>query len=178
MRAYTSSLESIKGVGEVSALELLRQFGVRILDHSSQHHLEMEKIDAIILSAQDQDPQSAYIIALALSQKKPILCLVPKGQRLPESFSLLKNNRALAKHLHTCFYTPINLKEGIYKFLQKIEGAERKETPSVKFTLRITPSMERYLLWKSKKTGLSKADFLRQAIKESIIEPDSEYSKK
>lgn len=178
MRAYISAIESIKGHDGVSALELLRQFGVHILDGASQDHLEMEKIDIVVLPASDQDPQTAYTIALALSQKKPVLCLLPKGQRLPESYALLKNNRSLAKYLHTCFYTPLNLKEGIYKFLQKIESAERKEVPSVKFTLRITPSMERYLQWKSKKSGLSKADFLRKAIKESIIEKDTEYGKK
>ena len=81
----------------------------------------------------------------------------------------------MANLLHIVFYTDSSLEKNILDALAKIEGVAINEVPSIKFTLRITPSLERYLQWKSQETGLSKADFLRDFLQKEVIDKDSQY---
>ena len=57
-----------------------------------------------------------------------------------------------------------------------MEKGEGKETPTIKFTLRITPRIERFLHWKTHNTKVSKADFLRELI-ERLIDQDEDYQR-
>jgi hypothetical protein len=51
-----------------------------------------------------------------------------------------------------------------------------KEIPRIKFTLRITPTIDEYLDWKSQEVKLKKADFLRDEI-DQLIAKDAEFQK-
>ena len=63
------------------------------------------------------------------------------------------------------------------EFLTGIMGEEADNEPTVKFTLRITPSMERYLQWKAKQMKMTKADFLREQIDTQVVQRDEAYKK-
>lgn len=47
--------------------------------------------------------------------------------------------------------------------------------PTIKFTLRISKEIERYLTWKIHNTDKSKADFLRNLLTEDVIKNDQQY---
>lgn len=47
--------------------------------------------------------------------------------------------------------------------------------PTIKFTLRISKEIERYLKWKIHNTDQSKADFLRNLLTEDVIKNDQQY---
>lgn len=175
MRIYSTNISNIKtDKGELLA-GLLSQLGVQLLDEHVNEQVDVEKIDAVILSGEGQEKSVPYVIALALAKRKPILCLLQKGSRINETIQVLRQDKSISRKFTISFYTPSTLKREIHLFINKLEGGGLKEVPSIKFTLRITPSMERYLLWKSRKTGLSKADFLRKMIKDRIIDQDKEY---
>ena len=72
-------------------------------------------------------------------------------------------------------YTENGLNELLVNFIQTIERGGR-ELPKIKFTLRITSRIERYLHWKTHNTKLTKADFLREMIEE-MIENDTDYQR-
>jgi len=67
------------------------------------------------------------------------------------------------------------------KILTKFQAQQNKneknlqEKPTIKFTLRLTPSIDQYLDWKAEKNNLSKADYLRKLLKEKIIPNDGDY---
>ena len=50
------------------------------------------------------------------------------------------------------------------------------EMPSIKFTLRLTPKVDRYLNWKAKRLKKTKADLLREWMGH-LLSDDSEYLK-
>ena len=64
----------------------------------------------------------------------------------------------------------------VLQFLKSIKGAGFKEIPRIKFTLRITNTIEQYLNYKIHNTKLSKADYLREQI-ERIMNQDSDWKK-
>lgn len=143
---------------------LLKKRGIHFVN-------DPEEIDALIIECNANSAQ-AYSIALTLAKKKPVLCFLKQGQKIDSSL------REISKSSDLLFleeYTEASLEKKLDELLQKVEGGVIKEVPSIKFTLRITPSMERYLQWKSQSTGVSKADFLRQVISEDIIANDPDF---
>ena len=73
------------------------------------------------------------------------------------------------------YYSQRTVENFLVDFIDIIETGElRREVPTVKFSLRFTPRADRYLTWMSRKTRLSKADFLRKMIDEAIT-GDEEY---
>lgn len=136
----------------------------------------LEKMDALIIEGSKTVPESAYLIALALAHQKPILYLSQKGKLINKNLIHLKKDKGANKFLNLEYYTDKALEKIVLDFLQTVEKGEGKESPTIKFTLRITPRIERYLYWKTHNTKISKADFLRELI-EKLIDEDENYSK-
>jgi len=136
----------------------------------------LEKMDALIIESTRMMPESGYLIALALTHKKPILCIAPVGNPVNNNLSHLQRDKDTAKFLISKNYTENNLEKILNDFLQTIEQEEGRQAPSIKFTLRVTPRIERYLSWKINNTNLTKADYLRNLI-EDIIDADIKYQK-
>ena len=88
----------------------------------------------------------------------------------------MQRDKDTAKFLISKNYTENNLEKILNDFLQTIEQEEGRQAPSIKFTLRVTPRIERYLSWKINNTNLTKADYLRNLI-EDIIDADIKYQK-
>jgi len=68
------------------------------------------------------------------------------------------------------------LESVIVDFLHTVEKGEGRELPTIKFTLRVTTRIERYLHWKTNNTKITKADFLRELI-ENLIDKDQDYQR-
>ena len=72
-------------------------------------------------------------------------------------------------------YARRELEDKVAQFINEVgSGKGIKERPNIKFTLRVTSRMERYLDWKSKKLKKTKADFLREFIGE-IMDKDEGF---
>lgn len=142
---------------------------LRRLKMSGQNLLD--KMDAFVIEATSPDPEVGYLLAYAMSQKKPVLYMVLQGTKMGKQIQRLPDNVRLKE------YEPELIREVLGEFIRSIEKVWSDAAPNIKFTLRITPQIERYLQWKSKRKKLSKADFLRDRISEDIIAKDEEYKK-
>jgi len=136
----------------------------------------LEKMDALIIEGTRPVPESAYLIAIALAHQKPILYLSEKGKAINKNLVHLQKDKNTAKFLNLKYYTENVLEKILLDFLQTIEKGEGREAPTIKFTLRITSRIERYLHWKTHNTKITKADFLRGLI-EGLIDKDEDYQK-
>lgn len=144
----------------------LEQRGQSLLDH----------VAAIVIEGTEPDPEVGYLLAYAIAQKRPALLLTAKGNvdRNPlQTFGA----QQVPKTLSIARYLPAQLEQIVVGFLQELGEIEYLEIPSIKFTLRITPQIERYLHWKTHNTPLSKADFLRKILLEDIIARDESYQR-
>ncbi|MFA6553828.1 MAG: hypothetical protein WCT27_05370 [Patescibacteria group bacterium] len=132
----------------------------------------LDKMDGIIVEASKPDQEIGYLLAYAISQKKPLLYLYQKGtpEKVAQGYLTKKNT---PQSVSMKGYTKSDLVESLLNWVAT-QGISRQEKPNIKFTLRITPQIERYLNWKSKKRKLAKADFLRELIEE-IIKKDEEF---
>jgi len=142
---------------------------------TSKTDLSLENMNGLIIEGKGSASEAGYLIALSLSQNKPLLYLLPKGKELPEQLRPLLNNDKLKKLFLFKYYSNRTLWNILVDYLDIIETGElRREAPTVKFTLRFTPRVDRYLNWKSKKIKLPKADFLRKLV-DDLIKEDEEY---
>lgn len=138
--------------------------------------LLLTKFDGLVVFGNQPAGESGYLIALALAYKKPILYLLEKGSQLDTHIKGLLNDKQISKLLRIVFFSDRGLEKNLGEFIGGIEGSESGELPTIKFTLRITTAIERYLHWKTHNTKLSKADFLRQQI-ERLMDDDTDYQK-
>ncbi len=155
----------------------LSGFSAQDLEKIEQEGMVMlEKMDGLIIEGSSPLPESGYLIAIALTHQKPVLYLADKTRPINKNLLHLKQDKNAGKYLTLINYSEKDLAEIIVGFLQTAEHGEGRELPTIKFTLRITPRIERYLQWKTHNTKISKADFLRELI-EGLIDRDEEYKK-
>lgn len=131
----------------------------------------MDRMDAFIIEGTTADPQVGFLLAQAIAQRKPALYLYQRGT-VPQVFSHL-TQRELPKYIKVVAYDDGAGKAAL-QFLHSIEGIKIREVPRLKFTLRITSSIEEYLHFKTHNTKLSKADYLRDQV-EHVMEQDEEW---
>ena len=133
------------------------------------------KMDGFVIEVSTPSPEISYLLAYAVLQKKPTLCLCRKGVS-PQVPPYLMEGKNVAKFLRVEYYSSASLERVVLKHLRSAEkGMEREEVPNIKFTLRITPKIEKYLHWKSQKKKMSKAEFLREKVLEKTIKEDKKY---
>ena len=137
----------------------------------------LEYVDGIVIESSVPSTEIGYLIAFALSHAKPILYLTEHGSSLNKELESLGKDKNITKNLKIRYYDILSLEKNISDFVEIISGGkELKEIPSIKFTLRITPSLEKYLDWKSKKMSQTKAEFLRNLLND-IKKGDRGYRK-
>lgn len=175
MKLFLHNADRLISAAGISVEQTLNRIGVHVVASRHGAALDPSTFDAVLMRAAVDDPQSTYLIALSLAKQKPVIYLFSKGQKIDASIEHLRQDDAFKRLLRLVEYSNATLDRDVAKAIAAIEDHAMVEQPSIKFTLRITPSMERYLQWKSKKTGLSKADFLRQVVHEKIISQDQEY---
>jgi hypothetical protein len=136
----------------------------------------LDQMDALVIEGTQSDPEVGYLLAYAISGKKPTLYLIEKGSQAKNPLSYLAPKN-IPTNIIVRTYTDQTIDRAVSELLEQIEHSEYAETPSIKFTLRITPLIEQYLHWKTHNTNLSKADFLRQLLIDEVIKQDEEYKK-
>lgn len=133
------------------------------------------KMDAIVIEASEFLPEVGYVLALAMGQRLPILYLHKKRTKLNQALSFILQNEHTKRLVTIKEYSFSTLTKHITEFINTLNRAVRREKPTIKFTLRITPRLSRYLAWKAKKYAMSKADYLRDSLLEGAMEADEEY---
>lgn len=123
----------------------------------------LDRINAFVIEAGMSDPEIGYILAHAVVYKKPTIMLYTKGK---EPRELLHNfrHRDVSSFLMFRLYAHRNLEHVLFDFLAWLDVMPEKDMPSIKFTLRISPNISRYVEWKGSQLKMKKADFLRALI--------------
>ncbi|MBI5466631.1 MAG: hypothetical protein HY975_00235 [Candidatus Kerfeldbacteria bacterium] len=132
----------------------------------------LERMDAFLFEGTTSDPEIGFLLAHAIALKKPVLYLYQRGS-VPQVFSHL-SRRELPKYINVVAYDQASLGRQVTEFLRSTSGVRLREVPRIKFTLRITSSIEEYLHFKTHNTKITKADYLRQEI-EQTMEQDEEW---
>jgi len=184
MKIYFYSKKEEGGAEQQAAHEMIFKFlndnGLIVFSNllgkvGAEQQVSLENMNGLIIEGKGSAAEAGYLIALSLSQNRPLLYLLPKGRELPEQLRPLLNNDKLKKLFLFKYYSNRVLWNILVDYLDIIETGElRREAPTVKFTLRFTPRVDRYLNWKSKKIKISKADFLRKLV-DDLIKSDEEY---
>ncbi len=138
----------------------------------------LEQMDAFLIEGTSSDPEIGFLLAHAIALKKPALYLYRRGT-VPQVFSRLRQ-RELPGFVKVIAYDEDKISSIILSFLKAIEGVVIREMPRIKFTLRVTNTIEEYLHFKTHNTKLSKADYLRERIDQQMMQDQDwqEYQKK
>lgn len=134
----------------------------------------MERVDAVVIEGSDPSPEAGHLVALALAYRKPVLYVSERGKPVDPHLRKLRESKTTSAFLRLEAYTPESLPHRLQEFLRLAERGEGIDAPTIKFTLRLTPSIERYLAYKVKGTKKTKADFLRELM-ERLISDDQAY---
>lgn len=137
----------------------------------------LDRVDAIILEGTEPDPEVGYLLAYAIGQKKPLLHLTRKGHNLQNPLETFTKSHRLPSSLVMAHYDLKSLERIVVQFLGRLDGITFAEVPNIKFTLRITPSIEQYLDWKAKQEKITKADFVRKILHNEVIPKDDAYKR-
>lgn len=133
----------------------------------------LDHVGAFVVEGSTPSPEVGYFLAQGLAQKKPTLYLYHRGsggdqlvgflRRKPDPYTLIVRP-----------YRDTDLGKEVHEFLEYLAGGAVREAPSLKFTLRITPSLEKYLEYRARVAQQSKADFLREHL-EQLMKDDAAY---
>lgn len=147
-----------------------------LFDGKSFESLAM--VDMLILEITQGNPNVNYLLAQGVLQQKPTLCLYKKN-REPRDLLNYLIKRGTPKCITTHAYSEKSLANFVERFLAANTTLPNhlEDTPSIKFTLRLTPQVDRYLDWKAKKMNRSKADVLRDWLRLRMDE-DNEFRHK
>lgn len=126
----------------------------------------LDKMDCLVIEASKPDQEIGYLLAYAISQKKPLLYLYQKGTPEKVAYGYL-TKKNVPEFIQMKAYSSADLEQIIIEFINSI-GAGITEKPTIKFTLRLTPRLEHYLKNKAKKARMNKADFLRKLFEEMM----------
>lgn len=148
-------------------LEALNKSGGSLLD----------KMDALVIEGSEPDADLGYLLAYAMSMRRPTLYLYDKDVSNRGVLKYL-GDRQVPSFIQVRSYSGDQVVAYVDQFLTSLVGEQADNEPTVKFTLRVTPAMERYLQWKAKKMGVTKADYLREQIETQLIAQDEEYKKR
>jgi len=154
------------GVSLVSNIEKKISKG----DIEARKSISYDQIEAVIIEGTHMASDTVYIIATALAYKKPVLYLIEKGHAIPEQLSYIRDDKNLGEFFFLKFYKSEekNIQSLLIEFLELLESGHLiKEKFNIKFTLRISSRIERYLNWKFSKIKKSKAEYVRDLLLET-----------
>ncbi|MFH1235888.1 MAG: hypothetical protein V1685_03035 [Parcubacteria group bacterium] len=120
----------------------------------------LDAMQAIIVEGSTQDPQTGYLLAYALAEKRPLLYLYTRGEVAPDVLRYM-NVRDIPKFVTVATYRPETLPTIVERFLGRVGDVRVREVPRIKFTLRLTDTLDQFLDFRVRNTKKTKADFLR-----------------
>jgi hypothetical protein len=131
-------------------------------------------INGVIIEANQPNAGAGFLLALAVQNKLPVLCLVEKGRPLPEPLDTVRSCPTYNRQLKLVRYSNGKVRRYIEQFAASCAG-KGTEQPSIKFTLRLTPELDRYLTWRAASERAEKAQFIRQLITSQVMAQDEAY---
>lgn len=158
-------------------LHYFKKAKIEVLSNSNKAKSSesLAEIEALVIFG-DLDDQASYFMALALSQNKAVLFLAAKEKY---NISQLKNwlNSPNFKEKITVKVWQAKTGFGdLANFLQTLDKDSGRDMIHLKYTLRISPKISDYLIWKSKDANKKKADMIREIILQMMAE-DKVYQK-
>lgn len=132
----------------------------------------LSAMQAIVVEGSTPDPRTGYLLASALAEQKPLLYLYTRGEVAPDVLRYL-NLKDIPRHITVATYTSRSLDDVVVGFLEKLGDVRVREAPRIKFTLRLTRTMDEYLDFKTRNTKVSKADYLREQLDRLMAEDEA-----
>jgi len=130
---------------------------------------QLKKIDFLVVEASNPANGIGFLVATALSEKKPVLALVEaKSNKTKEEFW---DYAVKSKLLTFVEYNQKTLTSSINEYLDQV-----KKVIDTKFILIISPEIDSYLQWASENRRMHKAQVVRRAVEE-VMREDKEYKK-
>lgn len=162
---FYASSESLNDKIAPRLKTLLKSRGIAIIT-KGQEEVLLKKLQLLVIEASEPNPQVAFLIASALAHRKPILILLARGTPLDLHLRTLQRDKTVGRWLRVEFYRDKNLLKLVESFVDHWTRGVRRELPLIKFTLRLTSTLDRYLTWKGLQVKKTRANFLRQVVEE------------
>ncbi|MBI4092682.1 MAG: hypothetical protein HY420_02030 [Candidatus Kerfeldbacteria bacterium] len=144
-----------------------------IAEHRATGVPLLDAMQAILVEGTTPDPQAGYLLAYALAEKRPLLYLYSRGEVAPDVLRYL-NLKDIPKHIVIATYSKDRVEKLVEDFLRQLGDIKIREVARIKFTLRLTRTIDDYLDFKTRNTKLSKADFLREDM-DKRMKADEEF---
>jgi len=157
----------------------LKKLGMEIISAGDKvkNGAILADVDFLFLHDLPLDSHSSYLLAMGLAQNKDVICFVPKGKKIDPTLQTFLDNKILAKKLHLIFYEQKNVLKGIEDFFESFDLEKLNEVVNIKYTLRLSNQINDYLNWRAKKSGIPKADWIREQIRKIML-TDKDYQTK
>lgn len=133
----------------------------------------LERVDAVVIEGTLPTAEAGHLIALAVTYHKPVLYLTEGGVAVDRHLLKLSHNTAVLPWLRLQSYAVAHLPRHLANFLRDVEHDGATAGPTVKFTLRLTPAISRYLTCKAKVAKKTRADFLREFLGQLMARDES-----
>lgn len=127
-------------------------------DISNETLDSIQEADAIIIEASIPSFNMGYLSAMALARKKPLLMLF---NSLPQAH-ILDSNNSLRRA--AVYHTDAELEKIIASFLRDVDV----DTAKLRFNMALDRETYNFLNWESVNTGKTKAQIIREVLKEQI----------
>ncbi|MBI3626988.1 hypothetical protein HY224_03005 [Candidatus Uhrbacteria bacterium] len=173
--AHVLAMSGIQIMSNLSVDDELLQEQLRQVDASGES--PFSRIDGLVVEGSEKSRQINFLIASAISHCKPVLFLADQETILPLTISnLLQHRNATDLFTYKKYSHLETLKPHLKDFLLVMARFSTSGIPNIKFTLRITPAIDRYLIWKAQRSCMTKADLLRKLVIDRLMTVDEEYN--
>lgn len=126
------------------------------------------RMEALIAEIGKPSMEINYQIVLALTAKKPVLCLYPEGSNIRDELPASVGN--IAKNLTVTAYNKDSLASIIKEFVTSLgDGGELN-----RFNFFLPPDLLDYINWVPFGKGTNRSNFIRQLIRDEMNK-DSRY---
>ena len=154
----------------------LNSLDVEVIEATTNHGAGClpADVNGIVIEANQPNAGAGFLLAIAVQQKLPVLCLVEKGLPLPEPLNSVRANPAYNRQLKLVRYSLPQVRHAVEQFVATCAGRGGQQ-PTIKFTLRLTPALDNYLSWRAGADHCDKAQLLRKILAYEIITKDVGY---
>jgi hypothetical protein len=135
----------------------------------------IDQVDVIIVEMTEPTDMTHFLLAQAILANKPTLCLYRKNMP-PRRILNYVRSRKTPRPMKTFSYSSSSLDTAVKHFMRAFnpESEAKDDIPSIKYTLRLTPRIDRYLDWISAQQSRTKADVIRSVLA-GVSEDDQDY---
>lgn len=132
-----------------------------VLDSKNEVN-DQTNFDVLIAEIHGSNVDINYQIVLALTDKKPVLCVYPEGSNVEKS--LPPTNGNIAKNLTIKPYNQTNLSDVVKNFLSSLKNGSEPN----RFNFFLTRELEEYIKWVPFGKGMTKSNFIRRLIMDEM----------